>query len=86
MMFGLFPVCRDVTGMLAEGEIDRAPWPRRLLVRMHLAMCEHCRRFARQLELIGHALREHWSRKPEAAPLDAVKRRILARLGPRGGG
>jgi hypothetical protein len=48
---------------------------------MHLAMCEHCRRFARQLELIGHALRELWSQKPVPERLDAIKRRIMAHFG-----
>lgn len=84
MMFGLFPVCREVTGMLAEGNLETAPWYTRVLIRMHLAMCEHCRRFARQLELIGNALCELWSRKPTPERLDATKRRIMARLGTRG--
>ncbi len=41
--------CRDVHD-LASAHIDRElPWRRRMAVRLHLAMCKHCRRLMRQL-------------------------------------
>lgn len=74
------PSCREVTDRLAEGELENAPWHKRLLIRMHLSMCAHCNRFARQLELIGKALREHWTHQPPLDRLEAIKRRVMTRL------
>lgn len=76
----LMPSCREVTDRLAEGELKNLPWHARLLVRWHLSMCAHCARFARQLELIGKALRELWSHQPALERLKALKGRIMARL------
>lgn len=76
----LIPNCREVARALAEGEFNVLPWHRRLLVRLHLGMCEHCSRFARQLGVISEALTKAWRRKPDPGTLDAVKRRILTKL------
>lgn len=74
------PTCREVARKLAEGEFDDLPWHGRLLIRVHLMMCEHCGRFARQLGLIAQALRTAWGRKPDPGTVDAAKRRVLTRL------
>lgn len=74
------PSCREVSDRLAEGEVENLPWFTRLLLRWHLSMCEHCRRFARQIELISRALREHWNHQPSPERLKELKRRIMARL------
>lgn len=80
IMDGLMPACREVARALAEGEFDDLPWHRRLLVRVHLGMCEHCGRFARQLSLISEAMKNAWNRKIDPGALDAAKDRILLRL------
>lgn len=80
IMDSLMPNCREVTRALAEGEFRVLPWHRRLLVRLHLGMCEHCSRFARQLGLISQALTKAWKAKPDPGTLDGAKRRILTRL------
>lgn len=80
IMERFMPSCREVTDRLAEGELENAPWHTRLLVRWHLSMCAHCKRFARQLELIAKALRDMWKGRPDPGTLDAAKRRILSRL------
>lgn len=74
------PSCREVTQKLAKGEFKSLPWHKRLLMRMHLSMCAHCGRFARQLGLISQALCNMWKGKPYPGTLDAAKRRILTRL------
>jgi len=76
----ILPTCRELARKLAEGEYENLPWHGRLLVRMHLLMCEYCSRFARQLGLISQALRNSWEGKPDPLTLDAAKRRILTRL------
>ncbi len=80
IMEGLLPNCREVARTLAEGGFESLPWHRRLLARLHLGMCEHCGRFARQLGLISQALRKTWKGKPAPGTLDGAKRRILERL------
>ena len=79
LMARLMPSCREVTGLLASGELESVPRMKHLLVRLHLSMCAHCSRFARQLRVISRALRAAWV--PSAAPgADALKSRILERL------
>ncbi len=49
--------CKQVTRVVARGELEEAPWRTRLAIRMHLMMCRHCRRYVDQLRRIGEALR-----------------------------
>ena len=47
--------CREVvkdSGLLIAGELS---WQRRLVIRMHLLMCRHCRRYVRQLRVLIRA-------------------------------
>ena len=76
----LMPSCQEVTRKLAEGDFDNLSWLTRFLVRMHLSMCQHCSRFARQIGLITQALRNIWQTQPKSEALGATKRRILAHL------
>ena len=79
LMARFMPSCREVTGLLASGELESVPRMKRILVRLHLSMCAHCSRFARQLHAISGALRAAWA--PSAAPgADALTRRIRERL------
>jgi len=49
--------CRDVERKIGSDEILDAGLMERLAVRMHLAMCRHCRNYARQVRAIGNAAR-----------------------------
>ena len=49
--------CHDVSMLVSTGGLSDAPLVRRLGVRMHLAMCRHCRAFRRQIEAIARAAR-----------------------------
>ena len=49
--------CHDVSTLVATGGLMEAPLMRRLSVRLHLAMCDHCRTFRRQIEVIARAAR-----------------------------
>lgn len=75
----MMPTCREVTGLIAAGEIESASMMSRLRIRLHLAMCAHCARFARQLRVIAQAVREAWAPRPQA-DVEDLKRRILERL------
>ena len=79
MMF--MPSCRELALKLAQGEFDSLPWPKRLLMRIHLAMCGVCRRFERQIGILGEAYRHRRDRQPDAGRLSALKKRLLEDLG-----
>ena len=45
--------CRDLANRVASDYVDgQLGWRARFGVRLHLAMCEHCRRFIRQLKQV----------------------------------
>lgn len=77
LMSIVMPSCREVTTFLAS-EVESSWW-RRATVWMHLSMCEHCSRFARQLRFISQALRTAWS-PASFAVAESLKRRIIDRL------
>ncbi|MBI3565094.1 MAG: hypothetical protein HY079_07860 [Elusimicrobia bacterium] len=77
LMSAVMPTCREVTRALASEE--DASFLRRMTIGLHLSMCEHCSRFARQLRLISRSLREVWA-PVQPAGLEELKRRVLARL------
>jgi len=49
--------CKEVADLVASDAWRESPVTRRLAVWLHLAMCRHCRRYARQLRGIGAAAR-----------------------------
>ena len=51
--------CREVTQLVATEGLRDAPLRTRLLVRLHLGMCRHCRRYQRELNAIGNAVRRN---------------------------
>ncbi len=44
--------CKEVATLLSTDQVACQPVWRRVAVRVHLMMCRHCRRFARQLTLL----------------------------------
>jgi hypothetical protein len=56
-MMGM-PTCREVAHAVAGDELEEGSARRRLGVRLHLMMCRHCRRYARQIRAIGRAARD----------------------------
>jgi predicted anti-sigma-YlaC factor YlaD len=67
--------CNEVAAIVGSGELDEAGWRRRLSVRLHLMMCRHCRRYARQIAALGELTRKLVGR--EAETRDELERRIL---------
>ena len=72
--------CRDVSHDLAADAFRTAGLRRRMTIRMHLLMCDDCRRFARQLEQMGVVLRQMSAAgDPRLSDVNA-EQRILARI------
>lgn len=79
-MMGM-PSCREISRAVASDALEGAPMRRRLGVRMHLLMCRHCRRYARQIRALGRAAREVLAQpSEEAASLERLRHTLLERL------
>ena len=60
--------CRELVQNHASDWLDnQLNWRQRIGVRFHLLICDHCRRFIRQLELVRGVL----ARQPELPPEEA---------------
>lgn len=69
--------CRELNEHHASDYVDgRLSLRARLSVRMHLAVCSHCRRFMHQLRLVKAVMR----RKPDATLPDSEAKPLAARL------
>jgi len=61
--------CKEVATLLSMDQLTTQSVWRRLAVRVHLMMCRHCRRFARQLALLQQMALELGARfDAEAGP------------------
>jgi len=72
--------CRDVARMMASGEFDETSGARKLLAQIHLLGCRHCRKFLRQMRLLGQAIRLSFGRLRDSATREALEGRLIARL------
>jgi hypothetical protein len=79
-MMGM-PSCREVSRSIASGQAEEPSLRLRLGVRLHLLMCRHCRRYARQIRAIGLAARQVLAgASGERDSLERLQATILARL------
>jgi hypothetical protein len=66
--------------MVAADEVRSAGFARRVAVRLHLMMCNNCRRFAREIDLLGRVSRslprEDLDPGAEAVAIERVMRRL----------
>jgi predicted anti-sigma-YlaC factor YlaD len=61
---GIMPDCREVHRLTSEGLDRRLSLLERARMSMHLRVCEACRRFGAQMDLIRRAMRQ--GRLPDA--------------------
>lgn len=66
--------CKDVTRTIAGEEVVEASWWRRFQMQLHLRMCQHCRRYAAQLRVIGDAARNLWGTRLVNEDPEGMKR------------
>ena len=78
MMPGM-PSCREVTLAVAGEELARASLGRRMLVRLHVLICRHCRRYVAQMGALGDAARELAAR--EGKDVERLRRAVLGFIG-----
>jgi hypothetical protein len=75
----MMPSCREVTRLLASGEVEISPAVQRILTRLHLLMCDDCRRYSRELRQLGETAREALRLPLDADRLAALERAIMDR-------
>jgi predicted anti-sigma-YlaC factor YlaD len=69
--------CRELAQTMASDYLDaQLTWRERAAVRFHLLICNHCRRFMRQLTLVRGLL----ARRSEPPPAEPKVREIAERL------
>lgn len=72
------PSCKEVTAAVASDDLRRRNWRERLLVRIHLLMCRHCRRYVEQLASIAAAARSLYREEPRST--ESLEKSILESL------
>ena len=72
--------CREVATLLSTDQVASQSVSRRIAVRLHLMMCRHCRRFARQLTLLKHVASDLGATFDQEVRADFVQR-LQGRLG-----
>lgn len=75
----MMPSRREVTRLLATGEVEISPAVQRILTRLHLFMCDDCRRYSRELRQLGEPAREALRSLLDAGRLAALERAIVDR-------
>jgi hypothetical protein len=50
--------CKEVTRLVSQGLDRRLPFGRRVALRVHLAICDGCTNFTRQMAFLRKAVRE----------------------------
>ena len=71
--------CKQVATLLSTGDLERSSVRTRLAVRLHLAMCRHCRAFKRQIDGLGR-LAGLVSRRYDEEPTPDFEAKIARRL------
>jgi hypothetical protein len=53
------PACEDIIPLISAARDRKLTWKERISVRLHLAVCSLCRRYANQLEYLHQAMHQH---------------------------
>jgi hypothetical protein len=59
----IFPSCKDVSHLVSQGLDRQLGFGERLRLRLHLAICEGCRNFERQMDFLRKAMQRLASRE-----------------------
>jgi anti-sigma factor RsiW len=68
--------CKQITDLITDYLEGRLPWMDRLRFQMHVGMCQHCRKYLRQMKLSVAVL----GAMPAEPVPDDVMQSLLARF------
>jgi len=72
--------CNEVTKLHASEALNSATWRKRLAVSLHLLMCRSCRRYVKELRIIGDEVRRAAEKSSdEADRIESLVQRVLPR-------
>jgi len=72
--------CKEVTTRLAFGDIDHYGWADRFMIRFHLGICWVCRKYERQMRMIGKAFQRAVVNSGMRNRTSDFKERLISRL------
>jgi hypothetical protein len=72
------PTCRETTELASRAMDERLPFADRLAMRFHLAICDNCARFNRQLQEMRRLFRAEAGADDDAPGLDPDARQRIA--------
>lgn len=64
--------CKEVVKIVSSE--DRPSWSRKLKVRIHLFICDHCRRYVKQLEHLGEGFRRVFQSTANSVQTEEIQR------------
>jgi predicted anti-sigma-YlaC factor YlaD len=73
--------CKEITELATQYLEGDLPWGKRLRVRVHLSMCQHCRRYLDQMRKVAAMLRRLPAEPPSPDVLDTLTLRFRQELG-----
>ncbi|MEW6118864.1 MAG: zf-HC2 domain-containing protein [Pseudomonadota bacterium] len=74
------PTCRDTTELVSRAMDERLAFGERLAMRMHLAICRNCSRFAEQVQEMRRLFRIETGDETGAGLSDEARHRIETEL------
>lgn len=74
--------CDKVSKFVSESMDRDLSLVEKVGVRVHLLMCRHCARFARQLELVRNSIRKESNNYPQLKLDEDAKKKMKKRLDP----
>lgn len=74
------PTCKETSVLASRAMDERLPFGERVAMQVHLAICENCARFARQLHDMRRLFRAETAIDEAAGLSDEARRRIAAGL------
>lgn len=72
------PTCKDTTLLASRAMDERLPFADRVALQLHLAICENCARFNRQLQEMRRMFRDETAAGDDAAGLTPEARERIA--------
>jgi hypothetical protein len=72
------PTCRETTELASRAIDERLPFSSRMALRLHLAICENCARFNRQLQDMRRLFRAETAADDDAPGLAPNARQRIA--------
>lgn len=73
--------CRDASRLIASGQGETLGFWKKLELRLHLLMCDSCRRYLAQVRAIGRGMRNLAARdQPDPEDLERLEKDIVEEM------